>query len=185
LEEARRRAARSLIRARTAKPIDVQAPGIRALKDEIGHLADAIAQGARRASPAIAEKLRSAEEELARLEAQANRPTVDIERLIPRLTEEIGRAVEALPKTLAAGNVELARQELKGFLGSIGVVAEPTRMLLYSERGFVEAALMRAAGGMASIVGGGGALPINGRDSVPERRLPSQECLDRDSKRVW
>jgi hypothetical protein len=66
--------------------------------------------------------------------------------------------VQELPKTLAAGNIDLARRELKGYLGSIRVVAEPTRMLLYSERGFVEAALMRAAGGMASIVGSGGGL---------------------------
>jgi hypothetical protein len=64
--------------------------------------------------------------------------------------------MQELPKTLAAGNVELARQELKGYLGSIRVVAEPKRMLLYSETGFVEAALKRAVGGMASIVGSGG-----------------------------
>ena len=82
--------------------------------------------------------------------------TADIEQLIPRLTEELERAVEAPPKTLAAGNIDLARQELRGFLGSIRVVAEPTRMMLYSERGFVEAALMRAAGGMARIDGSGG-----------------------------
>jgi site-specific DNA recombinase len=157
IEEAKRRAW-VLIRARTAKPPETQAPRIRVLNEEIGHLADAIAQGVLRASPAIAERLRSSEEELARLEAQASRPTADIEQLIPRLTEELERAVEALPKTLAAGNIDLARQELKGFLGSIRVVAEPTRMLLYSERGFVEAALMRAAGSMASIVGSGGAL---------------------------
>jgi hypothetical protein len=85
-------------------------------------------------------------------------PIADIEQLIPMFTEEIERAVETLPKTLAAGNVELARQELKGFLGTIRVVAAPMRMLLYSERGFVEAALMRAAGGMASIVGSGSPL---------------------------
>jgi hypothetical protein len=145
--------------ARSATPVDAQAPWIRALKDEIGHLADAIARGALRASPAIAEKLRSAEEELAGLQGEANRPTADIEQLIPMFTEEIELAVETLPKTLAAGNVELARQELKGFLGSIRVVAEPTRMLLYSERGFVEAVLMRAAGDMASIVGSGGRIP--------------------------
>ena len=78
--------------------------------------------------------------------AQAKAPVADIERLIPRLVEEIERAVRELPKTVAAGNVNLARHELKGYLGSIRVVAEPTRMLLYSERGFVEAAVMRAGG---------------------------------------
>jgi len=58
-------------------------------------------------------------------------------------------------RRLAAGNVDLARLEPKGYLGSIRVVADPTQMLLYSERGFVEAALMRAAGNIASIVGSG------------------------------
>jgi hypothetical protein len=95
-----------------------------------------------------------------RLEAQVRRPTADVEQLIPRLAEEIQLAMETLPKTLAAGNVDLARQELKGYLGSIRVVAEPTRMLLYSERGFVEAAVMRAGGTMEGIVGSGGAISL-------------------------
>jgi hypothetical protein len=113
-----------------------------------------------RASPSIAAKLREAEEELERLEAQASTPpAADIERLIPRLAEEIERAVRELPKTLAAGNLDLARQKLKGLVGSIRVVAKPTEMLLYSETGFFEAALKRAAGGMASINGSGGAIP--------------------------
>jgi hypothetical protein len=38
------------------------------------------------------------------------------------------------------------------------VVAKPTEMQLYSETGFAEVALKRAAGNMASIVGSGGAL---------------------------
>jgi hypothetical protein len=109
-------------------------------------------------APAIAEKLRAAEEELARLEAQVRAPVADVELLVPRLAEEIERSVRELPKTLAAGNVDLARQELKGYLGSIRVVAEPTRMLLYSERGFVEAAVMRTGGTMEGINGSGGAI---------------------------
>jgi hypothetical protein len=43
-------------------------------------------------------------------------------------------------------------------VGSIRVVAKPTEMLLYSETGFVEAALKRAVGGMASINGSGGVI---------------------------
>lgn len=73
----------------------------------------------------------------------------DVERLIPRLADEIRAGIEALPKTLAAGNVDLARQQLKGYLGSVRVVAEPTRMLLYSERNAAEAVLVRAGGNMA------------------------------------
>lgn len=65
--------------------------------------------GRARSSPALAAKLREAEDELACLEAQASTPpAADIERLIPRLAEEIEKAVRELPKTLAAGNVDLA-----------------------------------------------------------------------------
>jgi hypothetical protein len=71
--------------------------------------------------------IRAAEEELARLEGAPARPIADVERLIPRLAEEIRSGVEALPKTLAAGNVDLARQELKGYLGSIRVGPSPRK----------------------------------------------------------
>jgi site-specific DNA recombinase len=160
LDEAKRRA-RALIRARTAKPVQSYAPRMKELQAQIENLADAVARGALRASPSIAAKLRETEDELARLAAQASTPpAADIERLIPRLGEEIERAVRQLPKTLAAGNLDLARQELKALVGSIQVVAEPTEMLLYSETGFVEAALKRAAGGMASINGSGGLISL-------------------------
>ena len=150
IDEAKRRA-RALIRARTTKPAQSHAPRIKELQAQIENLADAIAQGVLRASPSIAAKLREAEDELGRLQAQSSAPpTADIERLVPRLAEEIERAVRELPKTLAAGNMDLARQELKGLVGSIRVVAKPTEMLLFSATGFVEAALKRAAGGMAS-----------------------------------
>jgi hypothetical protein len=149
IEEAKKRA-RALIRARTARPVQSHAPRMKELRTQVENLADAIAQGALRASPSIAARLREAEEELSRLETQSSTaPAADIERLIPRLAEEIERAVRELPKTLTAGNVDLARQELKGLAGSIRVVAEPTEMLLYAETGFVQAALKRAAGGMA------------------------------------
>jgi len=160
IEEGQRRA-RALIKARTAKAApDGRAARASTLKAEIANLADAIAQGALRSSPAIAERLRAAEEELARLEAQPVRLVADVERLIPRMAEEIRTGIESLPATLAAGNVDLARQELKGYLGSIRVVAEPARMLLYSERNLAEAVIARVAGGnMASINGSGGRIP--------------------------
>jgi hypothetical protein len=157
LDEAKRRA-RALIRARTGRPVQPNAQRVKELQAQIENLSEAVAQDALRASPSIAAKLRETEEELARLQAQAESapPTADIERLIPRLGEEVERAVRELAKTLAAGNVDLARQELRGLVGRIRVVAKPTQMLLYSETGFVEAALKRAVGNMASINGSGG-----------------------------
>jgi hypothetical protein len=59
IEEAMRRA-RGLLRARTGKPADSRTPRIRELKEQIGHLADAIAGGALRSSPAIGAKLEAA-----------------------------------------------------------------------------------------------------------------------------
>jgi hypothetical protein len=155
IEEAKRRA-RTLIKARTVKPPDAKRR--QELLAQIENLASAIATGALRASPAIAAKLREAEDELARVEAESTAPAANVERLIPRLAEEIESAIRALPKTLAAGNVNLARQELKGYLGLIRVVAEPTRMLLYSERNAAEAVIARAVGAMGSIVGSGGVM---------------------------
>ena len=158
LEEAKRRA-RALIRASTveSKPADANAKRVRALKEEIDNLVSAVAQGALRSSPSIAAKLRGADEELEQLEESLVRPVGDVERLLPRLADEIERAMLELSETLWTGDVDRARQELKGHLGSIRVVAEPTRMLLYSERNAVEAALVRAAGSrMESIVGSGG-----------------------------
>ncbi|HUN74387.1 MAG TPA: recombinase family protein [Steroidobacteraceae bacterium] len=185
LEEAKRRA-RALIRARTAQPAQPDAQRRRELQARIENLADAVAQGALRASPSIAAKLREAEEELASLEAQASAQRhADIELLIPQLAEELERAVRELPKTLAAGNVDLARQELKGYLGSIRVVAEPTRMRLYSERNAVEVALKRAVGGMASINGSGGRIchprshflhSLQRAGEVGFKRCPSVNC---------
>jgi site-specific DNA recombinase len=159
LDEAKRRA-RALIRARTEKPAETNGPRIKELQDQVANLADAIAAGALRASPAIAAKLRDAEDELARLRSEAKAPIADVELLLPQLAGEIERAVRELPKALAEGNVDLARQELKGLVGSISVVAEPTEMLLFSENGFVQAALKRAAGRMASIVGSGGVIRL-------------------------
>ena len=89
-----------------------------------------------------------------------------------------------MPETLAAGNVDLARQPLKGYLGSVRVVAEPTRMLLYSERNAVEAMLARAAGGgnMASINGSGGVLCTNSTavvcfPNIDRRKIRRQDIL--------
>jgi hypothetical protein len=155
IEEAKRRA-RALIRSRTAKPVQSHALRRQELQVQIENLADAIAQGALRASPMIAEKLRLAEEDLARLAAQAKVPIAHVEQLIPRLVEEIERAMVELPRTLAAGNIDLARQELRATSAPSVSWPSPRGCLLYSERSFVEAVVMRARGTMESIVGSGG-----------------------------
>jgi len=76
IEEGKRRA-RALIRARTTPATRSSGLRLKELQAEIENLTDAIAHGVLRSSPAIAEKLRSAEEDLQRIEAQAGRqPTL-------------------------------------------------------------------------------------------------------------
>jgi site-specific DNA recombinase len=156
LEEAQRRA-RALIRAGSQKP-ESSGARIRELQVQVGNLTEAVASGALRASPAIAARLTAAEEELERLQAERKTPAANVELLIPQLAGEIERAVRELPATYYEGDVYRAREELKGLVGTIKVVAEPAEMRLFAETGFVQAALKRAAGKMASIVGSGGAL---------------------------
>jgi len=63
---------------------------------EVANLTDAIASGALRGSPAIAGRLRQAEEDLARLQAEAARPSAmsTVERLVVNLDERIERAIK-------------------------------------------------------------------------------------------
>jgi hypothetical protein len=70
LEEIRRRLVKAMTgQARRQRPPS-SAPRIRTLKAEIANLADAIASGMLRVSPALADRLRNAEDELAVLQVQ-------------------------------------------------------------------------------------------------------------------
>ncbi len=117
------------------------------LRAEISNLTDAIANGALRASPAIAERLRASERELERLEATNARPARNsVEHMIPRLADEYRALIADLAQGLTEISVPRARAELRKLIGEIRVDATEDGVEFRSEHG-VEAALMKAAGG--------------------------------------
>lgn len=159
IEEICRRV-RAALKAGKPKALD-HTGRIGQLKGEIENLADAIANGALRASPALAKRLTAAEEELERLTSAQGAPAVpvaDVTRLLADLPARAVRAVERLEETLAAGDVPRAREEIKQHVGAVRVEADENEIRLYSENG-AEAALLRAVGASAqhaSNVGSGG-----------------------------
>lgn len=157
IEEICRRV-RAALRAPKLKAVDHSAR-IAQLKAEIGNLADAIASGVLRASPTLAARLASAEDELTLLQSSQAAPTapvVDVVRLLADLPARAARAVDRLEETLAAGDVACARQEIRTHVGSVTVEADEREIRLYSEQGHIAAALLRAVGSTASLYGSGG-----------------------------
>jgi len=71
---------------------------VQELEREIYNLADAVATGALRGSPALAARLATAESELARLKESAP-VTTPVARLIPRIADQYLRMVRELDKT--------------------------------------------------------------------------------------
>lgn len=127
------------------------------LESEISNLVDAIAAGSLRASPRLAERLRTAEAELVELKAQAATSTpASIERLLPALAERYRQQLDRLPEVLA-GDVTRARAALATHVGRLTVEADELEVRLYREQGHAEVALLRAAGAeAASFCGSGG-----------------------------
>ncbi len=147
---------RAHLRASEAKAPD-NAARVAQLRAEIGNLTDAIAGGLLRASPALATRLAAAEAELERLSAtRQEAPKADVTQLLADLPARARRSVERLEKTLAAGDISRARQEIRDQVGVVTMEADEREIRLYSEQGHVAAALLRAAGSSASLCGSGG-----------------------------
>ncbi len=126
------------------------------LEKEIANLIDAVAAGGLRGSAGLAERLRTAESELAGLKAQAAATdTGKIERLLPELADRYARQLEHLPEILTR-DVTRARAALATHVGPLTVKVTQAEIQFFSERGHAEAALLRTACGTASICGSGG-----------------------------
>ena len=157
IQEICRRVRAQLREGKHAKRLD-HSGRIAQLRAEVENLTDAIAGGALRASPAIAARLRAAEQELERLTLAPTpaRPTADVTRLLADLTKRAEQAIDRLEETLAKGDIARARQEMKDHVGVVSVEASAREIRLYSEQG-VAATLLRVAGGAhTSSVGSGG-----------------------------
>jgi hypothetical protein len=138
---------RTRVRLRSRKDPTAEArQRIDSLENQVLNLADAVAAGALRSSPAIAERLHAAETELAQLRAAAAAPTLNVEELLPRLADRCRQLRLSLERTLASADVAKARAELQTLIGPISVVATPETWRLESRRGSSEAILLAASG---------------------------------------
>jgi DNA invertase Pin-like site-specific DNA recombinase len=81
------------------KPHD-QAPRIAVLQNQITNLTDAIATGALRSSPALAQRLTEVEAELTHVRSQIERPLPHIVDFPTRLSARIGKLVDTLERYL-------------------------------------------------------------------------------------
>ena len=151
--EARAETVRRL-RARLREQPNAVAPAndaarIKKLRQQIENLADAVAQGALRTSPALAARLAAAEEELAGLTA---RPSVQppqaatVTQLHADLSKYVAQAVSDLKGVLAKGDADLIREWFRTHIGTVRVQADAAEIRLYGDRGAVAARLARVAG---------------------------------------
>src|SRR6185437_14897255 len=104
---------RALLRQAQA-PAPDHSRRIAELRDQVDNLVCAIASGALRNSPALAERLQKSEAELARLQpaAQPKRTAM----LLPDLRQRVTGMVERLDEVLQA-DAERGREQLRGILG--------------------------------------------------------------------
>ena len=144
INEARRR----IVKLLTAKkPPSNQAKAIEKAEAEVANLTDAIANGLLKSSPALAERLQTAERALAKLKAtSAQPPKGSVQKMIPRIVDQYRELVDDLAESLASVNIDRARAEIRKLVGDIQVNATPDEIRLEASEGAVEAALLRAAG---------------------------------------
>jgi site-specific DNA recombinase len=115
------------------------------LDREVGNLADAIASGLLKPSPALANRLATAESELAMLKARAT--TRSVSRLVPRLREHFESLVADLGNVVKR-DPNRARATIRQITGGKLRVESDGKMVRFiAKQGQVEAAFLRAAGG--------------------------------------
>lgn len=135
LEEIVRRVRQRVKKPRTAD----NRTHVEKLEREVASLVDAIASGALRASPALAQRLQATEAALQRLKDQP--APIDVERLLPQLAERAKAAIDGLERTLMS-DPRRARMEVAEHVGPIQVVTTPTEIRLETQKGRLEAAFL-------------------------------------------
>lgn len=144
LEKARKRLVAAL--QAEGQPDKALERRIAAMRDEIGNLADAIASGALRGSRIIAERLVSAEAELASLLArQTQTPEGIVAKLTPRVVDALLQAAADLPGLLRR-DPERGQAILRSLIGEISVKVTETDIRFESSKNAVETALLRSVG---------------------------------------
>jgi site-specific DNA recombinase len=140
LEELQRRVRQRLKSGSTAPDNRAQ---MAKLEREVLRLVDAIATGALRTSPAIAQRLQETEAAVARLKAQPAPRSVA--QLLPQLTERSRSAIKNLDKTLAK-DPRRARLEMIEHVGPIRVRTTADEIILEARKGHLESGLLAATG---------------------------------------
>jgi len=126
------------------------------LEEQVTNLADAVASGALKSSPALADRLARAEGELARLrESAVPRAVTKVEKLIPRLAEGFRELVEDLPNDVKR-DVDRARATVRQYVGDKILVVDEVQdgqpvVAFRTEKGRMEAAFLRLAGGSVAL----------------------------------
>ena len=119
----------------------------RELEQQIGNLADAIVGGGLQTSRTLGQRLQAAEQELETLRAApAQSPGMQIEQLIPRLTDRWREFVANFEKRIRPEDVPAFRQRIGHMIGPIRVRTTATEILLETQEGHAEMAFLRAAG---------------------------------------
>jgi|HubBroStandDraft_4_1064222.scaffolds.fasta_scaffold02724_5 site-specific DNA recombinase len=166
LAEFKRRVVKRLADAQRAPAVDHKR--IAELEDQVANLAEAIATGALKSSPALAGRLSAAEGELERLRAAAvPREESKVARVIPRIAEGFEELVADLPNAVKR-DVDRARATIRRYVGDKILVAEEIQdgqpvVTFRTCKGLMEAAFLRVAGGshvlQTSVVAGAGFEP--------------------------
>jgi site-specific DNA recombinase len=134
------------------------APRMAEVRERIENLANAIAAGMLKSSPALADKLRVAEAELARLSAQSGKPGATVVDFPARLTARFQKMVEKLDEYLAR-DPHRARAALREICGEIPVFPAKSGDYLIAKLGLSEMFLKAAVGSEKFMVAGVGFEP--------------------------
>jgi hypothetical protein len=120
---------------------------VQEVEQEIQNLADAIAAGLLNSSPVLAERLHTAEVELARLHATQARHALqgrNVEKIVSGLESQF-LDPRVRPRRVRAAR-RARRQELRGLLGPFKIEADDREIRFYNKQGHQEAAFLRAVG---------------------------------------
>jgi hypothetical protein len=127
--------ARKLLRTKPTTP-SVTPAQVQKVEQEISNLTDAIASGLLKFSPALAERLRSAEAELDTLRADQVRhaPDHNIEKMVTGLEVRFEGLVADFERALIDRHGEKGQQEIRNLLGQFKVEADESEIRFYNEQ---------------------------------------------------
>ena len=123
-----------------------------------GRFADAVAEGALRQSPALADKLTGLERELAQARTEAARPVTNVVDLPLRIAVAYKRMVCDLREVLGR-DPNKARAAIRSICGQIPVEPDLTGKFLVAELRLSDAPLLLAMGAQKFVVAGVGFEP--------------------------